>query len=92
MPPIPTLLLSYLGNHLSSYLLSLPAAASVELKSTVRGSWAVNILEQQRELATMRAVGTGSGRIGPLMISENLLLWLVALVLGLILGTLTARG
>jgi len=36
--------------------------------------------------------GTGSGRIGRLMISENLLLWLVALVPGLILGTLTARG
>jgi putative ABC transport system permease protein len=46
----------------------------------------VNVLEQQRELATMRSVGTGRGRIASLLAYENVILWLLALAPGLLLG------
>lgn len=46
----------------------------------------VNVLERKREFATMRAVGTGTGRIAGLLFTEDLILWLVTLVPGLLLG------
>lgn len=48
----------------------------------------VNVLEQQRELATMRAVGTGDGRITWQLTMENTILWLFSLLPGLLLGYL----
>ncbi len=51
----------------------------------------VNVLEQQREFATMRSIGAGGGRIGLLMTTENLLLWAIALIPGLLLGTWAAK-
>jgi len=51
----------------------------------------VNVLERQREFATMRAVGTGGRRIAGLMTTESVTLWLVTLVPGLLLGTWAAR-
>jgi putative ABC transport system permease protein len=50
----------------------------------------VNVLERQRELATMRAVGAGGGRIAAQIAAENVVLWLLALVPGLLLGRLVA--
>jgi len=46
----------------------------------------VNVLERQREFATMRAVGSGIGRIAALLLAEDLILWLITLAPGLLLG------
>ncbi len=46
----------------------------------------INVMEQQRELATMRSLGTSRGRIAALLTYENLIIWLLALVPGLLLG------
>ena len=51
----------------------------------------VNVLERERELATMRAFGTGMGRIAGMLTAENVLLWTLTLVPGLVLGWLVAR-
>ena len=50
----------------------------------------VNVLEQQRELATMRSVGASHRRIGMLMTTENVILWLLTLIPGLLLGYFVA--
>ncbi len=47
----------------------------------------VNVLERQRELATMRALGTPNRRIAILILVEVLIIWLLALIPGLLLGT-----
>ena len=52
----------------------------------------VNVLERERELATMRAVGAGLGRIAALILTEIGVLWLVTAPFGLILGTWAAVG
>jgi putative ABC transport system permease protein len=49
-----------------------------------------NVLERQRELATMRAVGADRGMIGLLLGAESLTLWLLATVPGLLLGSWVA--
>ncbi len=46
----------------------------------------VNVLEQQRELATMRSVGASHRRIGALMTTENIILWALTLIPGLLMG------
>ncbi len=46
----------------------------------------VNVLERRREFATMRAVGSGIGRIAALLFAEDLILWLLTLAPGLLLG------
>ena len=46
----------------------------------------INVLEQQRELATMRSVGASRGRIASILTYENIIIWLLALVPGLLLG------
>jgi putative ABC transport system permease protein len=46
----------------------------------------VSVLERKREFATMRSIGSGTGQIATLLFTENLLLWLVTLVPGLLLG------
>ncbi len=51
----------------------------------------VNVLERERELATMRAVGTGRRAIAMLLSTESVILWGLATVPGLIAGYLVAR-
>ncbi|RMG89779.1 MAG: ABC transporter permease [Chloroflexi bacterium] len=51
----------------------------------------VNVLERERELATMRAIGTQNGRIVRLLTLENIILWAVTLLPGLISGTWVAQ-
>ncbi len=51
----------------------------------------VNVLERQRELATMRALGTPNSRIAALILVEVAVVWLLALVPGLLLGTWTMQ-
>ena len=46
----------------------------------------VNVLERQREFATMRALGAGGRRIAMLMSGESLILWVLTLIPGLALG------
>jgi putative ABC transport system permease protein len=46
----------------------------------------INVLERQREFATMRAFGTGGQRINRMMLIENGVIWLLTLVPGLFVG------
>lgn len=46
----------------------------------------VNVIERRREFATMRSIGSGAGQIAGQLIAEDLILWLVTLVPGLLLG------
>lgn len=46
----------------------------------------VNILERRREIATMRTLGEGKGRINAMITIENLLLGLGGLLPGIVLG------
>lgn len=50
----------------------------------------INVLERLRELATMRALGAGLGEVARLIAVEHVLLWAVAVIPGLILGTWVA--
>lgn len=50
----------------------------------------INILERQRELATMRAIGADAWQIGAQITAENVMLWLLSLAPGLLLGYLVA--
>jgi putative ABC transport system permease protein len=52
----------------------------------------VNVLEQQREYATMRAMGAGRRLIALFMTTENVLVWIVTLIPGLLLGTWAAQA
>jgi putative ABC transport system permease protein len=52
----------------------------------------VNVLEQQREYATMRAMGADRRLIALFMTTENVLVWIVTLIPGLLLGTWAARA
>ena len=51
----------------------------------------VNVLEREREYATMRSVGARPGVIARLLTTEAALLWSLALVPGLVAGTWVAR-
>ncbi|MBN2085751.1 MAG: ABC transporter permease [Anaerolineales bacterium] len=46
----------------------------------------VTVLERKREFATMRSIGSEIRRIAMLLVTENLLLWLLTLAPGLLLG------
>ncbi|OGO46093.1 MAG: hypothetical protein A2W34_01330 [Chloroflexi bacterium RBG_16_64_32] len=48
----------------------------------------INTLERRRELATMRTIGSGVGRLGAMLTVENVLMGLLGLVVGLPLGYL----
>ena len=50
----------------------------------------VNVLERQRELATMRTLGQTRGRLALMMVLENVLVGAGALVPGFLLGTAVA--
>ncbi len=51
----------------------------------------VNVLEREREFATMRALGTGRGTIGLLLSTESVILWALATIPGWLIGYLVAR-
>ncbi len=50
----------------------------------------VSVLERQRELATMRAIGAGRRRLVGQLALESLITWLLALIPGMVLGYLLA--
>jgi putative ABC transport system permease protein len=49
-------------------------------------SMTINVLERQRELATMRAIGASGWRIARLVLVETGILWAITLIPGLLLG------
>ncbi len=49
-------------------------------------SMTINVLERQREFATMRAIGASGWRIARFVVVETVLLWLITLVPGMLLG------
>ena len=51
----------------------------------------INVLEREREYGTMRAIGARPGVIARLLASEAALLWAIALLPGLLLGTWVAK-
>ena len=51
----------------------------------------VNVLEREREFATMRALGTGRRTIGLLLSTESVILWSLATIPGWLLGYWVAR-
>jgi putative ABC transport system permease protein len=51
----------------------------------------VNVLEREREFATMRALGTGRRTIGLLLSTESVILWVLATIPGWLLGYWVAR-
>ncbi|MFH1149907.1 MAG: FtsX-like permease family protein [Actinomycetota bacterium] len=51
----------------------------------------INILEREREIATIRTIGTEPWKIGAMATMENLILGLVAIVPGCFLGVLVGR-
>jgi putative ABC transport system permease protein len=46
----------------------------------------INTLERRRELATMRTIGSGVGRLGTMLTVENVLMGILGVVVGLPLG------
>jgi len=55
--------------------------------AVVFNTMTVNVLERQREIATMRALGQSRGRIARMITLENVLTGLLALIPGLLLGS-----
>jgi putative ABC transport system permease protein len=62
------------------------AVAVVMAFALLFNAMTVNVLERKREFATMRSIGSGTGRIAALLFAEDLILWLVTLPPGLLLG------
>jgi putative ABC transport system permease protein len=62
------------------------AVAVVMAFALLFNAMTVSVLERKREFATMRSIGSGTGRIAALLFTENLILWLVTLPPGLLLG------
>ena len=58
--------------------------------SPVFNAMTINVLEREREYATMRSLGARPASIGRLLATEGAVLWLLALAPGLILGTWVA--
>jgi putative ABC transport system permease protein len=52
----------------------------------------VNILERSREIATMRTLGAGMGKIGMMLTLENLLTGALGMLLGVVLGYMLSLG
>ena len=65
-------------------------AALVMAAAIVFNTVTVNVLERQRELATMRTLGQTRGRLALMMVLENVLVGAGALVPGFLLGTAVA--
>jgi putative ABC transport system permease protein len=84
---------------LQSYMVMFYAFTGVMLAFALLMSFAllfnamtVNVLERQREFATMRSLGTGRRWIALLLSGEDFILWLFTLIPGLLLGYLMALG
>ena len=84
-------------NDLASQLALFTAIMAVMLAFAVAMAFAlvfnamtINVLEREREYATMRSLGTHPLAIGRFLANEGIVLWALALVPGLLLGTWVA--
>lgn len=66
------------------------AFAVVMAFALVFNAMTINVLEREREYATMRSLGTHPSTIGRFLAVEGIALWLLALAPGLLLGTWVA--
>ncbi|MGH7944981.1 MAG: ABC transporter permease, partial [Opitutaceae bacterium] len=66
--------------------------ATVVAFGIIYNSARISLSERARELATLRVLGFSRGEVGAVLIGELALLTAVALPLGLLLGSLFARG
>ncbi|MCO5187182.1 MAG: ABC transporter permease [Anaerolineae bacterium] len=55
--------------------------------AVIYNTMTINVLERQREIATMRALGQNRGRLWGIVTQENMLIGLMALIPGLVIGT-----
>lgn len=85
-------------DDLASFLTIFTAIMAVMLAFAVAMAFAlvfntttINVLEREREYATMRSLGTQPGAIARQLAAEALLLWLLALLPGMVAGTWVAR-
>ena len=66
--------------------------ATVVAFGIIYNSARISLSERARELATLRVLGFSRGEVGAVLVGELVLLTLVALPLGLLLGSLFAQG
>jgi putative ABC transport system permease protein len=66
--------------------------ATIVAFGIIYNSARISLSERARELATLRVLGFTRGEVGAVLVSELVLLTLVALPLGLVLGSGFARG
>jgi putative ABC transport system permease protein len=66
--------------------------ASVVAFGIIYNSARISLSERARELATLRVLGFSRGEVGAVLVGELVLLTLAALPLGLVLGSVFARG
>lgn len=75
-------------NAIMAVMLTFAVAMAFAL---VFNTMTINVLEREREYATMRSLGSRPAAIGRLLAAEGIALWLLALVPGLLVGTWVAR-
>lgn len=75
-------------NAIIAVMLSFAVAMAFAL---VFNTMTINVLEREREYATMRSLGTRPSAIAGLLATEGVLLWLLASVPGCLAGTWVAR-
>jgi len=66
--------------------------ATIVAFGIIYNSARISLSERARELATLRVLGFSRGEVGAVLVGELVLLTLVALPLGLVLGSFFARG
>jgi putative ABC transport system permease protein len=66
--------------------------ATIVAFGIIYNSARISLSERARELATLRVLGFSRGEVGAVLVGELVLLTLVALPVGLVLGSLFARG
>lgn len=66
--------------------------ATIVAFGIIYNSARISLSERSRELATLRVLGFSRGEVGAVLVGELVLLTLVSLPLGLLLGSLFARG
>jgi putative ABC transport system permease protein len=66
--------------------------ATIVAFGIIYNSARISLSERARELATLRVLGFSRGEVGAVLVGELVLLTLVALPLGLVLGSLLAKG
>ena len=66
--------------------------ATIVAFGIIYNSARISLSERARELATLRVLGFSRGEVGAVLVGELVLLTLIALPLGLVIGSMFARG